>query len=562
MGCLPNLIRIRRDTRRAEVTEIINGYTLLEPLASRGGGQGEWAFAEKDGAQYFIKRFLAPTYPVDGGPGTPSSKAKKREQCANFEKHHRAIKDALAKVTGAGGNLVVTEDFFRDKARYYKTTVRVDGDALEPSLDAEQPLKVRMAIPIAVAGSIQLLHSNKIVHGDLKPSNILVTRSNPRTGKLIDFDNSFLFGSPPAPDALVGDAVYHSPELLRYINGAATPEELRGASDVFAFGLVLTKYFTGSLPVPPGIYASEAALASTGLVVEQSPAVPEVLADLLTSMLKTDPKARPGMMAVKARLAKIRDSDGQPAAPSGGGPEADDGPPDKPAAGSGRGKLTGALAPGAGSRTGDSDKPAAGMPRLRGPLAWLDDHDLLESCSPALGSIRGDADPNASARTFWSLVEAIVGRRRRDHALAAPDRLVALLPDGLRASFEALLRAPLPDAKRWAGLLLAGRDSHDHDVVVSRPVAVETEPRHATCPTPPTASPIILAASPDAGQAEPDPVHAWGVESARQAWNEALASDRLARKALAWMRLRAYVGEDDPDAGLGNQILQQWGASL
>ena len=56
----------------------------------------------------------------------PPPKQRKRARCAAFEAHHRGIQAALAPITTYGGNLIATLDFFRDGAKYYKVTEKVE----------------------------------------------------------------------------------------------------------------------------------------------------------------------------------------------------------------------------------------------------------------------------------------------------------------------------------------------------------------------------------------------------------------------------------------------------
>src|SRR3954449_5982016 len=69
--------------------DVVHGYRLLEDFRVVGAGLSEWTFADRDGRTYFIKRFLAPTYPDDDAPGSAKTKARKRARCAAFEAHHR-----------------------------------------------------------------------------------------------------------------------------------------------------------------------------------------------------------------------------------------------------------------------------------------------------------------------------------------------------------------------------------------------------------------------------------------------------------------------------------------
>ncbi|MBZ0223831.1 MAG: serine/threonine-protein kinase [Dokdonella sp.] len=93
---------------------------------------------------------------------------------------------------------------------------------------------------LAVLDAVDVAHRNLIVHGDLKPSNILVTDEG--QVKLLDFGVARLLESETAD---IGGAGL----TPRY----AAPEQLAGgtlttATDIHALGLVLCKLLTGRLP--------------------------------------------------------------------------------------------------------------------------------------------------------------------------------------------------------------------------------------------------------------------------------------------------------------------------
>src|SRR3954469_10832069 len=230
--------------------DVLNGYTILEDFKVVGAGLSKWTFAERGGRQYFIKEFLSPTYPEDDAPGSEKIKAKKRARCAAFEAHHRGIQRALAPLSAYGGNLIVTLDFFRWGAKYYKVTEKVDAEGMSTADISALGLRVQLVLMKTVAHSLKILHDLKIVHGDLKPGNVLVKRTElGYTTKLIDFDNAYLAGNPPPPDELVGTMNYYSPELVGYIQELGTQaRELTQKADIFALGLIYAEYLTGALP--------------------------------------------------------------------------------------------------------------------------------------------------------------------------------------------------------------------------------------------------------------------------------------------------------------------------
>jgi serine/threonine protein kinase len=288
--------------------DMLRGYRLLGDFRVVGAGLSEWTFAEQGGRTYFIKRFLSPTYPDDAAPGSPKTKARKRERCAAFEAHHRGIQVAMAPLTTYGGNLIATLDFFREGAKYYKVTEKVDLAGLGAGDLARLDFPTQLVLLKTVAHSLKILHDLNIVHSDLKPSNVLIKRTElGYTTKLIDFDSSYIVGTPPPPEDIVGTMTHYSPELVRYIQGAAHPGELTQASDIFALGLIYTEYLTGSLPPFDRTYpqAALAALHGQQLKVTTDKAPAEVR-DLVERMMLLDPAARPKVAEVHGTLMSIR----------------------------------------------------------------------------------------------------------------------------------------------------------------------------------------------------------------------------------------------------------------
>jgi serine/threonine protein kinase len=288
--------------------DVLNGYRLLEDFRVVGAGLSEWTFAERGGREFFIKRFLSPTYPEADAPGSERIKAKKRARCAAFEAHHRGIQAAMAPLTTYGGNLIATLDFFRIGAKYYKVTEKVDAAGLQTRDIAALDFPTQLVLLKTVAHSLKILHDLRIVHSDLKPSNVLVKRTERGyTTKLIDFDSSYIAGNPPPPEEIVGTMNYYSPELVRYIQGAAAPGELTEASDIFALGLIYAEYLTGAMPRFDPAYHEPAVAVLHGQTLKPGPSrAPTSINDLVEQMLLPDPAARPSVAQVHAALMSLR----------------------------------------------------------------------------------------------------------------------------------------------------------------------------------------------------------------------------------------------------------------
>lgn len=286
----------------------IGRYSILQDFSTAGGGLSKWSFASKDGKEYFIKEFLSPKYPLDDSPGSPVTKAKKRESCTIFELRHKKLMAALKGRGTEGGNLVITLDFFRHRTTYYKITSKVDVTSLSVEEISRLPLENRVLILKTCAHSLGILHAEKIVHGDLKPENILIkkTKTNDFTTKLIDFDDSYLSGeAPEAPDEIVGTMNFYSPEVASYImkTGIVSTSDLTVQSDIFALGLLYSLYLTGKMPLFPLKYQYPclAVLSGEKLSLVKSD-LPEPLTTLICQMLEGVPNKRPTITQVFSQL--------------------------------------------------------------------------------------------------------------------------------------------------------------------------------------------------------------------------------------------------------------------
>lgn len=299
-------------------SQLIRDYRILRNGSGAGGGMCTWSFAEKNGKEYFIKEFLSPIYPTNDAPGSEKSKTIKREECNRFEKEQKAIINALKDKCSFGGNLIIAVDFFRHDTHYYKITEKIDVASLSIKEISELQLKKRVLILLTVSFSVKILHSSNIVHGDLKPDNILIKVKNDKLrkedhtylAKLIDFDNSYFSEHPPAnEDGVVGSIEYYSPELLEYVKQGdeANPKELTIQSDIFALGLIFSKYLTNSFPLfdkTKHKYASEVALSKCTIEVEKD-ILPLELVILVNKMLSKSKNDRPTIGKIHEELQNI-----------------------------------------------------------------------------------------------------------------------------------------------------------------------------------------------------------------------------------------------------------------
>lgn len=290
----------------------IGKYTLVTDFTTANGGQCRWAFAKKDGKEYFIKEFLSPKYPTKKTPGSEKQKNHKLERCKAFENHHRTMMGKLRGISLSGGNLVITEDFFRYKTMYYKVTEKVDINSLSIEDISRLSFEEQIILAMTTVHSVAVLHQVGIVHGDLKPSNILIktTSKGLPAAKLIDFDDSYESENPPSAEELVGDFTYYSPETIEYVNGKCNGKCLQTSVDVFALGIILHEYFTGKRPTfSPNRYKKST--VANGVLNNKTPQLSvddSKIKTLIKSMLEKEYSNRPSAQQVIIGLQEARAS--------------------------------------------------------------------------------------------------------------------------------------------------------------------------------------------------------------------------------------------------------------
>ena len=100
---------------------------------------------------------------------------------------------------------------------------------------------------------------------------------------------------------------YYSPELVRYIQGSARPEDLTEASDIFALGLIYAEYLTGRMPAfDPAHHEPAIAVLNGERLRLAAGSTPPAVVDLVERMLLLDPAARPTVGQVHATLMGLR----------------------------------------------------------------------------------------------------------------------------------------------------------------------------------------------------------------------------------------------------------------
>ena len=135
---------------------------------------------------------------------------------------------------------------------HFMVTEWAKGETLEMYLRRQPkgvpPLPAAYLIKF-MARAVRHMHTNKVIHCDLTPSNIMVdaAKENEPRPKIIDFGIAKLEGeSSPTGDVLAGTPAYMSPEQ-------AMGKETDRRTDVYSYSALVYEIFSGQRAIqPPG----------------------------------------------------------------------------------------------------------------------------------------------------------------------------------------------------------------------------------------------------------------------------------------------------------------------
>ncbi|MGY0007138.1 serine/threonine-protein kinase [Micromonospora sp. I033] len=173
----------------------------------------------------------------------------------------------------------------------------LNGEELEHRL-TEGPLPWPAAVETGaqVAEAVAAAHRLGIVHRDITPANVMMTRIG---AKVLDFGIATRVGAPDEDEdgGTFGTPAYVAPERL---DGAPA----QPATDVYSLGVLLFETLTGQPPYPADTWEQlSAALAEGGAPsLDGVPGLPAPVAEICLRCLARDPRRRPTAHQVAAVL--------------------------------------------------------------------------------------------------------------------------------------------------------------------------------------------------------------------------------------------------------------------
>lgn len=200
-------------------------------------------------------------------------KALKQEFAENKDFVSKFRVEAQAAAGLMHPNIVNVYDVGEENGCHYIVMELVEGITLKKYIEKKARLSVKEAVSIAIqmAMGIEAAHNNHIIHRDIKPQNIIISKEG--KVKVTDFGIAKAATSNTITSNVMGSVHYTSPEQVR---GGFSDEK----SDIYSLGITLFEMLTGRVP-----FNGETTVAvAIKHIQEQMPSVREFVPEIPVSV--------------------------------------------------------------------------------------------------------------------------------------------------------------------------------------------------------------------------------------------------------------------------------------
>lgn len=212
--------------RQIHTGDIIGGrYEILKPIGQGGMAYVYLAYDNETNSEVALK-------------------VMRTELAGDPDFVRRFATEARAAASLDHPNIVRVLDYGQDGEIRYIIQEYIDGRTLKDLIEAHGTLDYHLATPLAIqiALALEHAHQREVIHRDIKPQNILITKD--MVAKVTDF------GIARAANAnsitltggmVLGSVHYFSPEQAR-------GGQITARSDLYSLGIVFYEMLTGKLP--------------------------------------------------------------------------------------------------------------------------------------------------------------------------------------------------------------------------------------------------------------------------------------------------------------------------